>query len=403
MIVCIADSGADALWATPIASWRCNEFMRGALTSLLLAAVCAASAFAQDLSLVPAQSQVTAGERFSVDLLATNNSSESVPFTAPPRIDLATTTADGERIVSLGLDPMAQPGVQIIAGGFERVRYSASLPLDLVGDLVFRAANVPANPIVIRALPTSSTPSELARLTSALSPYEPIYFSAGSRGNTTARFQISLKFRLFNADTKTSFLERLYLAYSQSSIWDLDSSSKPFRDSSYRPSIFFLDENVSRWTFAGSRLGLQAGFEHESNGRDGTQSRSINILFARPALTFPLGREYVLTLAPKIYYYADKEENPDVDDYRGHTDFLVRIGQEDGWLFDATIRRGNNSDYGSIQIDASYPLRKPTFGNLGGYLHLQYFNGYGESLIDYNQRLRSQFRIGLMVTRGLRW
>jgi phospholipase A1/A2 len=56
-----------------------------------------------------------------------------------------------------------------------------------------------------------------------------------------------------------------------------------------------------------------------------------------------------------------------------------------------------------VQVDASYPLRKPTFGNLGGYIHLQYFNGYGESLLDYNRKLRSQFRIGLMVTRGLRW
>jgi phospholipase A1/A2 len=42
--------------------------------------------------------------------------------------------------------------------------------------------------------------------------------------------------------------------------------------------------------------------------------------------------------------------------------------------------------------------RRPTFGNLGGYLHLQYFNGYGESLIDY-RHVRPQFRIGLMITR----
>jgi len=129
----------------------------------------------------------------------------------------------------------------------------------------------------------------------------------------------------------------------------------------------------------------------------------MNIAFVRPAITFPLGADYQLTLAPKIYHYLDKEENPDIDDYRGHIDFLVRFGREDGLLLDTTLRRGHLSGKGSVQVDASYPLRVATFGNLGGYLHLQYFNGYGESLIDYNARLRPQFRMGLMVTRGLRW
>ncbi|MGH8632166.1 MAG: phospholipase A, partial [Burkholderiales bacterium] len=129
----------------------------------------------------------------------------------------------------------------------------------------------------------------------------------------------------------------------------------------------------------------------------------INTAFARPALTFPLGGDHQLTVAPKIYHYIDKDENPDIDDYRGNVDFLVRIGREDGWQLDTTLRRGWESDSGSVQVDASYPLRIATFGNLGGYLHLQYFNGYGESLVDYNVKLRSQFRIGLMVTRGLRW
>jgi outer membrane phospholipase A len=52
-----------------------------------------------------------------------------------------------------------------------------------------------------------------------------------------------------------------------------------------------------------------------------------------------------------------------------------------------------------VQLDLSYPLKTATLGNLGGYLHLQYFNGYGESLLDYNRKVRPQFRIGLMITR----
>ena len=69
------------------------------------------------------------------------------------------------------------------------------------------------------------------------------------------------------------------------------------------------------------------------------------------------------------------------------------------WQFASTFRKGTLPEAYSLQMDASYPVKKPTFGNLGGYLHLQYFSGYGESLIDYNQHVHNQFRIGLMITR----
>jgi outer membrane phospholipase A len=80
-------------------------------------------------------------------------------------------------------------------------------------------------------------------------------------------------------------------------------------------------------------------------------------------------------------------------------DLLVKIGEPDGWQVASTFRKGKLSDPYSVQLDVSYPLKKPTFGNLGGYLHLQYFNGYGESLLDYDRHVRPQFRIGLMITR----
>jgi len=55
-------------------------------------------------------------------------------------------------------------------------------------------------------------------------------------------------------------------------------------------------------------------------------------------------------------------------------------------------------NHGSIQLDASYPFRG-LLRNLNGYLHLQYFNGHGESILDYDRKLPSQLRIGLIVVR----
>ena len=79
-------------------------------------------------------------------------------------------------------------------------------------------------------------------------------------------------------------------------------------------------------------------------------------------------------------------------------DLELRYGKRDGWLFATTLRKGKGR-YESVQLDASYPIRQPFFANAGGYLHLQYFNGYGETLLDYNVRRQPQFRIGFSIVR----
>ena len=396
------------------------------LACLMVALFLAGSARAEFL-VVPDNRTVASGGLLEVTLFIPNDSADAeLAVDLPARLTLRTRgVAAAPEIVLTPIETQPMQ-VRIKPGSFLKARYSGLLPKGLSGNLVLEPVDFagptlgistseagvaqsarkrrtePAGDPGIEAASAAIGPSDrdTARFASAFSPYEPNYFSAGSSGVTNAKFQVSLKFRVFNPETQTPFLEKLYFAYSQTSIWAIGSSSRPFYDSSYRPSLFFLDEDVSQWPFrTSSRLGFQAGLEHESNGKDGTASRSIIIGYVRPTFTLPFADRYFVAISPKIYSYLEKQDNPDIPYYRGYSDVLVKVGETDGIQLATTLRKGTGGDPYSVQVDLSYPLNTPALGNLGGYLHLQYFNGYGESLIDYNRKVRSQFRIGLMITR----
>jgi len=393
---------------------------------LLLALLLPAAPACAEFLLIPDSRTVTSGGLMDVTLLVTNESTEPNAVVLPHRLILRTRGVLAAPDIVLTLAESQPMHVSINPGAFVRARYSGRLPEGLVGNLVLEPVDFTGPSLGI----TASSPGEAngvaneqpeaardskpdaalsavgpsdrdtARFLTAFSPYEPNYFAVGSNGPTNVKFQISLKFRLFNPDTQTPFLEKLYLAYSQTSIWQTGLTSAPFYDSSYRPSFFFLDEDVSQWPFRkSSRLGFQIGVEHESNGKDGASSRSLNTAYIRPTLTFPFADGYFFSVSPKIYTYMEKEDNPDIAYYRGYTDLLVKVGATDGVQLGSTLRKGTGAAPYSVQLDLSIPLKTRKLGNLGGYLYLQYFDGYGESLIDYNRKVPSQFRIGLMITR----
>lgn len=232
---------------------------------------------------------------------------------------------------------------------------------------------------------------------------EPVYFVVGSDGgDTTARFQFSFEYRIFSTEGDPmpygmGWLAPLHFGYTQTSLWNLSKDSAPFEDSSYRPSFYW--ELAHQGTASALEPDfLRFGYEHESNGQDGTVSRSLDTLFILPAWQTRLAGR-TLTVAPKIYGYIETGEfNRDIGSFRGYGDYTVRYGEDSGWLAQLMYRRGD-SGRDSIQLDLSWPLRVPIVARAGGYLHLQLFQGYGESLLTYDEQEDLHVRVGFSIVR----
>ncbi|WP_246769017.1 phospholipase A, partial [Bordetella pertussis] len=197
-------------------------------------------------------------------------------------------------------------------------------------------------------------------------------------------------------DRPATFGENFYLGYTQTSLWDLEGDSKPFIDTTFNPSAFWLSDNI--WSSASQnwRVGLNTGVEHQSNGKSGNDSRSLNDAYVQPALNYRFDSGSTLTFAPKVKtYFGVARENLDYADYAGYVDWNLRWAQDGGAVVSAMYRQGASSRR-TTQLDFAWPLKR-TWLDMNGYLHLQYFNGYGETLLGYNQRHDSQFRIGLSL------
>jgi outer membrane phospholipase A len=235
-----------------------------------------------------------------------------------------------------------------------------------------------------------------------ISAYEPIYFLVGT-DPAKSKFQVSFKYRFFNPDSDLAesqpWVKGFHFGYTQTSFWDLASSSAPFEDTSYKPELYWNSKNI---VSSGSTLKgffIRTGFQHESNGKDGESSRSTNYLYVQPILIFYRGiGGYGLQVAPKIWTYVanDDETNPDLNDYRGYFDLELKFGKADSWVLAGSF--GWASQGGSAQLDLTYPLHRFLFNALDFYLHIQYANALAESLIDYTERTHA-LRLGFSIIR----
>jgi phospholipase A1 len=193
------------------------------------------------------------------------------------------------------------------------------------------------------------------------------------------KFQISIKSDLY----KFSDRHVLWAAYSQQSFWQIFDTkhSNPFRESNYEPELIysFRPEDMGSKSSVVASF-FNAGLVHQSNGQSLPRSRGWNRLYVQAGLEHDFGNEQRLAILPRYWKRLGgggiDDDNPDILHYLGHGDVELRYYHGHGML--SAIVRSR-----SQQLDLAVPLRALNVKNAN--LHLQYFHGYGESLIDYNQ------------------
>jgi phospholipase A1 len=208
-----------------------------------------------------------------------------------------------------------------------------------------------------------------------------------------AELQLSFKIKAMEGVMGHDNID-LWFGYTATSFWQAynDTISSPFRETNYEPEamlVFRTDYELAG--FRGRLVNL--GLAHQSNGRPEGLSRSWNRVYAQ----FGFERDNLALLIRPWYRIPENDEdddNPDIVDYLGHGDLLAvyRKGRN---TYSLLLRNNFKSpNRGAVKLDWSFPL----YGRLKGYV--QYFNGYGESLIDYNYRQQS-FGVGVSLTEGM--
>lgn len=372
--------------------------------------------------LAPVEAASPGGE-VRVDLVILNPTPTEVIFETP--LTLSGVLSSERRRWPVELRGQAGGGAQIAARGFSYRSFIFTVPAEARGRLVLdlehpqparalievkAAADPGREPRIVSAPLSSSLPGQPAEsaiqrsFAGRFSPHEPVYFIYGADA-PGAKFQFSFKYRVLGERArlgeKLPALRGLYAGYTQRSLWDIKADSSPFYDSSYMPELLFESQSVVDPGGEGGfkLLGYQAGVRHESNGNQGADSRSLNIAYIRPVFSFGRLDGWNLLVMPRIFdYIVDVENNPDIADYRGHVELTAILGRNDHAALSLTGRIGRGFHRGSLQADLTFPVKSDRMFDFATYVLIQYWNGYGESLRDYNKRSET-VRAGFSLVR----
>lgn len=207
-----------------------------------------------------------------------------------------------------------------------------------------------------------------------------------NKHNTNIKFQISVAQRLTNATLPWGTY--LYLFYSQKCFWNMLENSMPMTDLNFNPGIGLTKPLFVKNRYVGK---VSLIVEHESNGRDSIWSRSWN----KVSLAANIIIDPNLSVAGKVWIpIVDGENNRDILRYSGIYQMSVQAMSNNRKFSGALTlvkRKGWNLNYNTI-LELAYRFSKQS----NQFFFLQYYNGYGEGLLDYKV-WKSQVRVGIVI------
>ena len=187
---------------------------------------------------------------------------------------------------------------------------------------------------------------------------------------------------------------RLWFGYTQRMNWQVynASNSRLLRETNYEPEAILSFGNGNEGD--GFKL-FNLGLVHQSNGREASESRGWNRLYAQGGWEWDR-----LSMLARVWHRLPDgvtlDDNPDIKDYLGRGELVTRYQTTGGYVSSLLLRHTLRASpsRGFAQLDWATPL----LSWLGAArLHLQLTTGYGETLIDYNHK---QTTLGLGVSFG---
>lgn len=227
----------------------------------------------------------------------------------------------------------------------------------------------------------------------SFSTYKDNYFITGAPLNTgiseeTADVKYQISFKQLLTRYNLPLNSALVLTYSQKAFWNVYEFSSPFQEINFNPGIGLAIPVFNKTGHLSDVVELKV--EHESNGRDSIYSRSWN----KVSLGYHTALNDRTLLSVNAWIpFGYKTDNRDLIDYVGYAEVNLSYDiKPEKLILDLALKKGTKDWKGSARTRLFYRISS----NTNQFLMLEWYNGYGESLIDFRQH-ENMLRFGYVI------